>query len=106
MWSGRPGTGVRVDPTDMKAITYARYGPPEVLHLAALNPPVPKDDEVLIRTRAAALNALDWHFMRGEPFFIRLMIGGLLKPKDISSVQSKGWVSTLIKAGRKLKDYL
>jgi len=66
----------------MKAITRTDYGPPDVLELTEVAMPAPKDDEVLIRTRAAALNALDWHFMRGEPFFIRLMIGGLFKPKD------------------------
>lgn len=65
----------------MRAITYTKYGPPDVLQFSEVAKPAPKDDEVLIRIRAASVNPLDWHFMRGEPFFVRLMIGGLLKPK-------------------------
>jgi NADPH:quinone reductase-like Zn-dependent oxidoreductase len=65
----------------MRAITYTAYGPPDVLQFAEVATPTPKDNEVLIKIRAASVNALDWHFMRGEPFIIRLMIGGLLKPK-------------------------
>ena len=60
---------------------YTEYGPPDVLQFMEVPTPTPKDDEVLIRIRAASVNPLDWHFMRGEPFFIRLMFGGLLKPK-------------------------
>lgn len=66
----------------MRAITYTEYGPPDVLQFTEVAKPTPKDDEVLIRIRSASVNPLDWHFMRGEPFFVRLMIGGLLKPKD------------------------
>jgi NADPH:quinone reductase-like Zn-dependent oxidoreductase len=65
----------------MKAITYTEYGPPDVRQVTEVAIPIPKDDEVLIRIRAASVNPLDWHFMRGEPFFVRLMAGGLLKPK-------------------------
>ena len=65
----------------MRAIVYTEYGPPDVLQFTEVAKPTPKDDEVLIRIRAASVNPLDWHFMRGEPFFVRLMIGGLLKPK-------------------------
>lgn len=43
--------------------------------------PVPKDDEVLIKVRAASVNPLDWHTMRGTPYLARMM-GGLGKPKD------------------------
>jgi NADPH:quinone reductase-like Zn-dependent oxidoreductase len=65
----------------MRAITYTEYGPPDVLHLTEIAKPTPKDNEVLIKVRAAALNALDWRLMRGKPVFIRPMIGGLRKPK-------------------------
>jgi NADPH:quinone reductase-like Zn-dependent oxidoreductase len=54
----------------MKAITYARYGPPEVLQLADLSTPVPKDDEVLIRVRAAEATKADGE-MRSFRFSVR-----------------------------------
>jgi NADPH:quinone reductase-like Zn-dependent oxidoreductase len=59
----------------MKAIVYDEYGPPEVLRYADVDPPMIGDDEVLIRVRAAALNPLDWHFMRGTPYALRVRAG-------------------------------
>jgi NADPH:quinone reductase-like Zn-dependent oxidoreductase len=65
----------------MKAIVYTQYGPPDVLQFTEVAKPTPKDDEVLIKVRAASVNPLDWRLMRGKPLFARLMIGGLRKPK-------------------------
>ncbi len=65
----------------MRAVVYTEYGPPDVLQFTEVAKPTPKDDEVLIRIRAASVNPLDWHLMRGKPLFARLMIGGLRKPK-------------------------
>lgn len=65
----------------MKAITYTEYGSSDVLRLVEVEKPVPKDDEVLIRIRAASLNAFDLHMMRGKPLPARVMAGGLRKPK-------------------------
>ena len=65
----------------MKAIVCTQYGPPDVLQFTEMAKPTPKDDEVLIKVYAASVNPVDWHFMRGKPLFVRLMIGGLLKPK-------------------------
>ena len=48
----------------LKAITFARYGPPEVLVLADVDKPVPKDDEVLIRVRAAEATKSDVEMRR------------------------------------------
>jgi NADPH:quinone reductase-like Zn-dependent oxidoreductase len=64
----------------MKAIVYHHYGPPDVLKYDDVEKPVPKDNELLIKVRAASLNPLDWHFMRGTPYLFRLMVG-LRKPK-------------------------
>jgi NADPH:quinone reductase-like Zn-dependent oxidoreductase len=64
----------------MKAIVYTEYGSPDVLHLKEVEKPTPKDDEVLIKIYAASVNAADWHIVRGEPFLMRLMGYGLLKP--------------------------
>ncbi len=66
----------------MKAIVYHKYGSPDVLELKEVEKPTAKDDEVLIKVHAAALNAVDWHLMRADPFLVRLMGGGLLKPKN------------------------
>jgi NADPH:quinone reductase-like Zn-dependent oxidoreductase len=66
----------------MKAIVHCDYGSPDVLKLEEVEKPVPDDNQVLVRVRAASLNAADGHFMRG-PFFARMMMGGLRKPKDI-----------------------
>jgi NADPH:quinone reductase-like Zn-dependent oxidoreductase len=65
----------------MIAIVYEKYGSPDVLQFKEIATPAPADDEILIHVRAASANPLDWHFMRGEPWFMRLMIG-LRKPKD------------------------
>jgi len=65
----------------MKAAVYTRYGPPDVVQIKDVEKPVPKDDEVLIRVRAASVNPYDWHFMRGMPYLVR-MLAGLRKPKD------------------------
>ena len=67
--------------THMRAIVYHTYGSPDVLKLEEAEKPVPKDDEVLVKVLAASVNAADWHLMRGQPFLMRLMGFGLLKPK-------------------------
>jgi NADPH:quinone reductase-like Zn-dependent oxidoreductase len=68
--------------TKMKAIVCTKYGPPEVLQLKEVEKPAPKDNEVLIKIHAASVNARDWRFMRANPFFIRLVPGGFLQPKN------------------------
>jgi len=65
----------------MKAIVYTKFGPPDVLQLKEVEKPIPKDNEILIKVHAASANAYDWHHLRADPFFIRLMGAGLLKPK-------------------------
>ena len=64
----------------MKAIVYCDYGGPEVLRLQEVEKPVPADGRVLVRVRAASVNPLDWHYMRGTPYIMRLE-AGLRKPK-------------------------
>ncbi|MGZ5396778.1 MAG: NAD(P)-dependent alcohol dehydrogenase [Mycobacterium sp.] len=64
----------------MKAIVYCDYGPPDVLKLENIEKPIPGDDQVLVRVRAASVNPLDHHYMRGTPYVMR-MGTGLRKPK-------------------------
>jgi NADPH:quinone reductase-like Zn-dependent oxidoreductase len=66
----------------MKAIVHTEYGSPDVIQLQEVEKPAPKDDEVLIKVQAASVNAYDWHFLTADIFLIRLMGGGLLKPKN------------------------
>jgi NADPH:quinone reductase-like Zn-dependent oxidoreductase len=66
----------------MKAIVCTRYGSPDVLQLQGVAKPAPQDGEVMIRVYAASVNARDWRFMRAKPFFIRLVPGGFLQPKN------------------------
>lgn len=65
----------------MKAIVCTKYGSPDVLDLEEIEKPTPKDDEVLVKVHAASANARDWRLLRADPFLVRLMGGGLLKPK-------------------------
>jgi len=64
----------------MKAIVYDQYGGPEVLRLADIDKPEPKDDEIRVRVRAAALHAGAGFVLRGIPYGVRLATG-LFKPK-------------------------
>lgn len=64
----------------MKAIVYHSYGPPDVLKYEEIEKPTPGDNQVLIKVRAASVNPLDWHLMRGTPYVGRIMMG-LRKPK-------------------------
>jgi NADPH:quinone reductase-like Zn-dependent oxidoreductase len=64
----------------MQAITFDEYGQPDVLKLSEIDKPVVADDRVLVRVRAASANPIDWHFMTGLPYLMRMQ-SGLFKPK-------------------------
>jgi NADPH:quinone reductase-like Zn-dependent oxidoreductase len=59
----------------MKAIVQDKYGPPDVLKLREIDKPVVKDDEVLVRVHAAAVNIGDWHLLQGIPYIMRMGTG-------------------------------
>jgi NADPH:quinone reductase-like Zn-dependent oxidoreductase len=69
------------DATPMKAVVYRCYGGPEVLRVENIAKPTPADNEVLVKVRAAAVNPLDWHYMRGEPYLVRVL-GGFGVPEN------------------------
>ncbi|MBK7781751.1 MAG: NAD(P)-dependent alcohol dehydrogenase [Ardenticatenia bacterium] len=65
----------------MKAIVRYTYGSPDVLQLAEVPTPTPRDDEVLIKIEATSINAADWRMLRADPFLARLD-SGLLRPRN------------------------
>ena len=65
----------------MKAVVYHTYGSPDVLNLCECEKPVPGDDELLIKVRAASVNPLDCGELKGIPFIARLIFG-LAKPDE------------------------
>lgn len=71
----------------MKAIIQDRYGTTDVLQLRDIDPPEIGDDGVLIRVRAAGLDPGVWHTMSGQPYLVRLMGYGLLRPRS----PVRGW---------------
>src|SRR5882724_2184512 len=65
----------------MKAVVHCEYGKPDVLQVKDIEKPTPDDMQLLVRVRAASLNPLDGHFVRGM-LLARALGGGLRKPKD------------------------
>jgi NADPH:quinone reductase-like Zn-dependent oxidoreductase len=64
----------------MRAVVYDRYGPPEILRIEEVEPPVPKEDEVLVKVRATTVTRTDTG-LRSAEFFISRFVTGLLRPK-------------------------
>jgi len=73
------GRGIAAGAELMKAVKYCEYGTPDVLHIAEIEKPTPKDNEVLVRVRAASLNAIDGQMLHGV--LIGRPLFGLRKPK-------------------------
>ena len=89
----------------VKAVVQDRYGDADVLAVRDIEEPVPADDEVLIRVRAAGVDPGAWHLMTGRPYLVRLGFG-LRAPKvrvrgrDVSgTVQTVGQGVTRFKPG-------
>lgn len=89
----------------MQAVRYRQYGPPGVLQLTQAARPLPAADELLIRVHAASLNPLDWHYLRGEPYVVRMQLG-VGRPKSprlgvdfAGTVEAVGWKVHQFKPG-------
>jgi len=78
-----PAPVLPADAALMKAVVYRCYGSPDVLAYEDVLKPTPADDEVLVEIVAASINPLDWHYMRGSPYILRLF-AGLGAPDDTS----------------------
>jgi NADPH:quinone reductase-like Zn-dependent oxidoreductase len=83
----------------MKAVVYSTYGGPEVLQVAEVAKPTPAANEILVKVHAAALNPVDWHFVRGEPYLLRMATGGLNRPSHHRRV-GRDYSGTIEAVGR------
>jgi NADPH:quinone reductase-like Zn-dependent oxidoreductase len=61
--------------TPMKAVVHRCYGSPEVLRYEDITKPIPGDHEMLVRVHAAGINPLDWHYLEGTPYMVRIDAG-------------------------------
>lgn len=59
----------------MRAIVQDRYGSPEHLRVAEVDPPTLTDTGVLVRVHASSINAGDWRRVRAAPVIIRAVEG-------------------------------
>jgi len=79
----------------MKAAVYDRYGPPEVVRIADLATPVPKDDEVLVRIRATTVAAADWRLRKADPFVVRFFNGFWRPRRRILGTEFAGTIESV-----------
>src|SRR4029453_9734662 len=102
-WRSTNDCGKTAAPTNpMKAIVYCDYGVAN-LKLEDVEKPVPNDDQILVKVHAVSINPYDWHFIEGTPYFMRAMIGGLAKPKDIRL--GVDFAGTVESAGKNVTQY-
>lgn len=76
-----PPPGVAVDTDTMKAVVSRCYGGPEALEYLDVEKPKPGPKDVIVKVKAAAVNPLDYHYMRGLPYLMRLS-AGIGKPSN------------------------
>lgn len=91
--------------SDMKAATYRCYGSSDVIRIERVPKPQPADDQVLVKVAAASVNPLDWHYLHGKPYLMR-MGSGIGRPDDPSigvdfagTVEAVGSAVTRFKPG-------
>ena len=76
-----PAVGASGEGPRMQAYVRSCYGSAGVLELVEVERPVPADGEVLVRVHSAAINPLDWHYLTGTPYLMRLE-SGLGRPRS------------------------
>ncbi len=81
--ASQAGSGSTGGEDKMRAVVARRYGTPEVISVEQLPVRTPRADQVLVEVAASSLNALDWHFLTGTPYLVRL-VGGLRRPKRLT----------------------
>ena len=98
---GQPPTPFAGAP-GMRAVIHRCYGSADVLKLEQVARPAVADNDVLVRVRAASVNPLDWHYMRGEPYIMRLE-AGFGRPKDIR--MGEDFAGTVEAVGRNVREF-
>jgi NADPH:quinone reductase-like Zn-dependent oxidoreductase len=87
----------------MRAIVYTAYGPPDVLELTEVETPTPRDNEVLIRIRAAAVTTTDCNLRSGDK--LMRLVFGLRKPRrPILGTEFAGEIQATGKAVERFRD--
>jgi len=76
-----PAPSLPAGATPMKAIVHRCYGSPDVIRYEDVAKPTPADDEILVKVHAASVNPLDWHYLEGTPYMVRLD-GGMGRPEN------------------------
>jgi NADPH:quinone reductase-like Zn-dependent oxidoreductase len=95
---------VPADPAQrMRAVTHYQYGSPAMLKYGEVAKPLPADDDVIVRVHAASVNPYDWHFMRGTPYFVRLLIGARSPADPRTGVDFAGTVEAVGKDVKRFK---
>src|ERR671913_54380 len=87
----------------MKGIVQEGYGSPDALTLREIEMPACGDDGVLVEVHAAAVNALDWHLVRGVPFFIPILEAISAPKHRVRGVDLAGRVTTVGKKVTRFK---
>ncbi|MFD4635913.1 NAD(P)-dependent alcohol dehydrogenase [Lentzea sp. NPDC058436] len=87
----------------MKAIVQDRYGSPDALEVRDVEPPTASGGEVLVRVRAASVNAYDWHVMRGDPYLARLSGIGFGGPR--ARIRGRDFAGTVEAVGRDVRRF-
>lgn len=85
----------------MKAVIQDRYGTADVVTVGDLPKPVPADDEILVRVRAASLNGSDRENLAGRPFYARTH--GLKRPRN--PVPGSDIAGVVAAVGRSVAEY-
>ncbi len=94
--------------TQMKAIVWTKYGPPDALQLEEVETPTPKENEVLIKVHAATASTADTEFRRLKlplffAFFLRLYLG-FLKPTRVTILGTE-FAGEIVSVGKEVTGY-
>ena len=71
----QPAPALPAGTTPMKAIVHRCYGPPDVIRYEEIAKPTAAAGEILVRVHAASVNPLDWHYLEGTPYVLRIDAG-------------------------------